>query len=250
MLYAEHRKWPEKKPNDEDGVIVGADLSQEWLLPWWWGHYSRFNSHPVAFADFGMSDEMKNWCKARGTLVNLPVADIFVAERNEMNSAIVQQMEEACGTTFWNSRNAWFKKPLACLKSPFSRSIWIDLDCEIRGSIRPLFSFSKPHIAMAKEPPPSLDYNSGVIVFKHGSSFVEEWADQAFENNHLFRGDQDILNEMIRTQRITITELPSIYNWSRILEENPEAVILHWHGPHGKTTIAHQIARENLNTLC
>lgn len=252
-LYPDYRKWRKENLKSKDGIVVGADLTQEWLLSWWWEHYRRFNSHPVAFVDFGMSDEMKKWCKQRGEWIALPVADIFVAEKEQIDPDLVQQMENACGKSFWQSRNAWFKKPLACLQSPFCRSIWIDLDCQIEGSIQELFTFCHSTIAMAQERwdthPEIVDYNTGVIVFEHGAHVIEEWADRAFTHNHLFRGDQDILSAIIQEKNICISELPSIYNWSRLNGENPHAIILHWHGPQGKAEIMHQIARSNLNSL-
>lgn len=248
----DYRKWCPGNPKQMNGIVVGADITQEWLLPWWWSHYSRFNSHPVAFIDLGMSDEMKKWCQERGDLIRLPVADIFVAERETIDPTLVQEMETACGNSFWPSRSAWFKKPLACLLSPFQTSIWIDLDCQILGPLNELFLHLEP-LAMVKEQfdlsSEKVSYNAGVIVFKNGIPAIEDWADRSFEHNHQFRGDQDVLNALIHERNFSIAELPQIYNWSRLKEKNPEAIILHWHGPQGKSEIAHQIARDNLNSL-
>ena len=36
--------------------------------------------------------------------------------------------------------------------------------------------------------------------------------------------------------------MPTIFNWSRLLEPNPEAVVLHWHGPEGKEQIKKMMA--------
>ncbi len=44
-----------------EGVIVASDLSQEWLLPWWWDHYKNFNNFPVTFVDLELSNKMKTW---------------------------------------------------------------------------------------------------------------------------------------------------------------------------------------------
>lgn len=252
-LYAQYRKWRTKKFKSEDGIVVGADLNQQWLLPWWWSHYHRFNAYPVAFVDFGMSEEMKKWCRERGEWIDLPVADIFVAEREEIEPTLVQEMENASGDTFWPSRNAWFKKPLACLQSPFLRSIWIDLDCQICGPLNELFPFCKQRMALAREQfdlaAKKTSYNTGVIAFKHGNPTMKDWADQSFKNNHKFRGDQDIFNAMVQEQGLTITELSPIYNWSRLKEQNPLAVIVHWHGPQGKSQILHEVSRTHLKSL-
>ncbi len=243
-LYAVYRKWHTHTPSLKEGVIIGSDLTQEWILPWWWHHYKKSNQYPVTFIDFGMSSNAKAWCQTRGELIRLPVADIFVAEKHEIEPSSVHSWEGTFGNDFWIRRNAWFKKPLACLLSPYHTSIWIDLDCEIRGSIQTLFNYADhpSGIALAKDIHDPIGsgkgYNSGVIVFKHGIPLIETWADEAFDANHLYAGDQDILTSIIVDKNLAISELPLIYNWSRYSKENPDALIYHWHGRHGKTVIA------------
>ena len=252
LLYSAYRRWGKCCHNGQAGIIVGADLTQEWILPWWWKRYQRFNSHPVAFFDLGMSLEMKAWCKERGIYIHLPVADIFVADKEQVEEQKIDEWEQGHGKQFWPSRNAWFKKPLACLQTPFQRTIWIDLDCEIRGSLDRLFEFCEhpSRIAMAREIQEQAEraplYNSGVIVFQRGIPLFEEWADDAIDRNHLFSGDQNALSQRIFDEHIKIGELPLIYNWSRCNPDNPDAVILHWHGVHGKKIISHQIWEEQL----
>ena len=250
-LYPHFRKWRTENLMEENGVIVGSDITQEWLLPWWWDHYRRHHSHPVAFVDFGMSEEMKTWCKERGEWVPLPVADIFVAEKQDIAQSRVLEMENARGKEIWSSRHAWFKKPLALLQSPFQRSVWIDLDCQILGSMTPLFGLCEHSLAMAREDRHSdqASYNSGVIAFKQGLPIIKDWADQVFERNHECVCDQDVLCALIHEQQLNITEIPAIYNWSRSSQNNPDAIILHWHGPQGKSAIIHQIMRANLSEV-
>lgn len=249
----QYRKWRTKGLVEKDGIIVASDLNQEWLLPWWWEHYHSFNTRPVAFVDFGMSQEMKAWCRERGELIAFPITDIFVADQSELDPIFVRKMEESVGKNwFWPCRNAWFKKPLACLRSPYRRSIWMDLDCEVRGCLNTLFDLCKSSLAIAKDPTLSTShttFNSGVIVFNHEDLIFEEWAHLAIENNCRFRGDQDILSLIIHEQKINVIELPQIYNWSRRLEKNPKAIVLHWHGQHGKNYIQHMIQRSNLQAL-
>lgn len=248
-LYAEYRRWPSGPISEKNGIVVGSDLTQEWLLPWWWRHYNAFNPYPVVFVDFGMSEKMKAWCREHGKLIPLLVADIFVADKQEIDPRLVDEMEKACGKNFWPSRHAWFKKPLACLQSPFRKSIWIDLDCQVRGPVSRLFDLCEESLAIAVDPCHLLSYNSGVMVFKHGLDILETWADQAFERNHEFRGDQDVLTAIIHEKNVKITEVPAIYNWSRCSQANPDAVILHWHGPQGKSEITHQIMKMHLEAF-
>jgi hypothetical protein len=248
-LYPQYRRWRSDHLSEKSGIVVGADLTQEWLLPWWWKHYSTYNAYPVVFVDFGMSEKMKAWCLAHGEFIPLLVADIFVADKHEMDPALVEEMENVCGKKFWSCRHAWFKKPLACLQSPFHKSMWIDLDCQICGPVNRLFDLCEESLAIAKDTCHSFSYNSGVMIFKHGLDLIETWADQAFKRNHEFRGDQDLLVAIIQEQNITITEIPAIYNWSRCSPANSDAVILHWHGPQGKSEITHQIMKMNLDSF-
>ncbi|HSX10448.1 MAG TPA: hypothetical protein VLF94_01850 [Chlamydiales bacterium] len=224
------------------GVLVAADISQEWILPWWWEHYKRKNHLPVVFVDLGMSFEKKAWCKERGKLIPLRVFD-FAAAREEMEPSLVQKFEEEYGVRFWECRNAWFKKPLACLQSPFDTTLWIDIDCEVRCCVEPLFDF--PGFALAKDQialtSPYQVYNSGVIVFKRSLPLIERWASEAMKKSELFRGDQELLSWMIAEEKVPVTELPPLYNWSRSLGENPEAKIYHWHGINGKKVIRHEL---------
>lgn len=228
-----------------NGIIVGADITQEWILPWWWEHYSKHNSLPVAFIDLGMSFEMKDWCKARGDLIRLRLLD-FAAEKEEVDPMIAQKFEAEFGNQFWDYRNAWFKKPFACLLSPFQQTIWIDVDCEIRGSVTPLFEYAGGiNPAMARE---QVDlsrsykaYNSGIIAFRHNHSLLREWADACLTLNSNFRGDDDLFAYIVSEKGIEIDEIPPEYNWSRCSDDNPQALILHWHGAIGKRVIRNQM---------
>ena len=65
-LFSAYRKWQSHDVIFPKGIIVASDMQQEWLLPWWWEHYTRFNSFPVAFIDFGMSKERENGVKSEG----------------------------------------------------------------------------------------------------------------------------------------------------------------------------------------
>ena len=87
-------------------------------------------------------------------------------------------------------------------------------------------------------------YNSGVIVFKRGILLFERWADDAIDRNDLFSGDQNALSQRIFEEKLAIGDLPSIYNWSRCNPDHADAIVLHWHGVHGKSVISHQIWKE------
>ena len=246
-LYKAYRTWRTQGLRKGDGIIVGSDICQEWLLPWWLENALRHNRYPIAFVDFGLSAEKKQWCRERGELIPLLIADIFVKEREELGSSIIEQWEARYGENFWDFRKAWFKKPLACLQSPFQRTLWIDLDCEILGPLNPVFEACEhpSGIAMVKDQAASPSsfpiYNSGVIAFQRENSIIKEWGDQSFERNGEFRGDQDLLSRIIFEQNFSISELPFIYNWNVGFGTHPDTVICHWLGETGKLALRNQI---------
>lgn len=242
-MYSEYCIWRKEGIQERDGVLVASDIGSEWLLPWWWDHYSKHNSHPVAFVDFGMSREMKEWCQERGETIRLRVADVFVAEEEEIEESLALVWRQNSEERFWRKRSAWFKKPLACLQSPFRRTLWVDLDCEIRGQVAPCFAFanSANGFALHKQPRGSLLYNSGVIPFKHGLPLFETWAGECLEKTDRFRGDQEVLSHLIAKEKLDVHALPIEMNWGYSYGENPNALIIHWWGI-GQESIRHQMA--------
>ena len=245
-------KWSLTDPYQEKGIIVATDCTQEWLLTWWWENYIQHNDLPVSFVDFGMSKEMKAWCQEKGNYIPLSVPNIFIGEKGSFSAIYAEELEKKHGAYIWESRHAWFKKPLACLQSPYKTSLWMDLDCEIRGPLDPLFSlplYSGVSLAKNYCEEKGEDINSGVILFKHGAPLIKHWAEESFKESALFIGDQDVLRELIDRGNLKTGDLPLLYNWSRFNKETPEAIVVHWHGNHGKTSISHQISKRNLELL-
>lgn len=223
------------------GVLVGADARQEWLLPWWWENFRRHNHCPIAFVDFGLSREKKIWCKEKGELIELRAPPLFVKDRDEVGELLAKQWESRYPEGFWASREAWFKKPLACLASPFEWTLWIDVDCEIVGPLEKIWEFHLSGVALAKEAILSDGafpiYNSGVILFQKGHPLLLEWAQEAFEKNGLFRGDQDLLSQIIREKSYPVSELPARYNWCVGQGKRDDVVIYHWSGDAAKSLL-------------
>ena len=239
--------WRSEYLKDEDGIVIGSNQLQEWLLPWWWEHYIRHNRFAVAFVDFGLSDDMKKWCRDRGELIPGPSMVGWVKDREEIDSSLAEKWESNYGDHFWGYRQAWFQKPFACLQSPFRRTIWIDSDCEVRKPLNQLFDACghPSQVALVRDQyvtsTPFPMYNSGVIAFQRGSGLIKEWAEQSLERNDLYRGDQDLLSQIIWEKGIQVHELPSIYNWAIFNDISPDVIICHWLGDLGKMLIHHQI---------
>ena len=84
---------------------------------------------------------------------------------------------------------------------------------------------------------PDLLYNGGVIVFQHGSTLIQKWAQGAIEMNHRFLGDDQLLSYLIRLHRVEVQELPEIYNWRPSQWLNFNAIVIHWVTAGGKEHI-------------
>lgn len=210
----------------ENGVIVATNQAQEWLLPWWWDHFSRHSSLPVCFFDLGMSKDARKWCKSKGMVMQLPAPP--------------------------SQTHPWFQKPICCEKSPFFKTLWIDLDCEIVGSLEEAFELldSPAQISLAHEsfPLPHIPYptyNSGVVAFLKDSPIIQEWAFLTPHIGHLYRGDQDLLSAILFKKSLWMYPLPARLNWSHQHKATPDEIkIIHWHGPLGKEFILRKMKKE------
>lgn len=144
----------------------------------------------------------------------------------------------------------WFFKPFLLLQSPYRRTIWIDIDCLVRGSIADLFDFAdNPHgisLSVDKRPekikakinsgilkPHHKHYTSGVLPYLHGNEIVKKWAWGVLELEGNFTGDQDVLNHIIGEENIEVPIFPSKYHYIVPRNEpviDPEALIIHFGG--------------------
>lgn len=195
------------------GVVTGCNRGFEWLLPWWWHHYSKHNSYPVAFADAGLSPKMREWCLARGHVLNIGGNPILKGDAQDKVFGI---------------EHGW--KPFAPLFAPFEHIAWIDLDCEIIGDIGEIFDYANK-MALAKDPYFHLTplgqqiikskeisireqaYNSGVIAAKQGSWLLRKWAEVSIHGPQGWRvSDQHILQGLVFKNPGFFEELPERFN--------------------------------------
>jgi len=253
-----YTQWRKKNSKNLKGVLVGCDQGQEWLLSWWWNRYRVKNNYPVAFVDFGMSEAAKKWCKERGELISLKIPSRFPLSKQKVDRVSARSWENRYGESVWQARTSWFKKPFALLQTPFEKTVWMDLDCEVLDSIAGLFRTNG--VALSRETEASqkneklLDgevlYNSGVIAYKRGAALIQLWAEEALKSNHHFCGDQELLSRLIFKNKLTISEIPERYNWRMSQGFNLHAVIVHWAGLWGKNYIRqHGGLSDDLNSL-
>lgn len=223
---------------ETDGIVVATDRRQEWLLPWWWSHYSAHNVHPVCFFDLGMSGKARRWCRQRGEVVRPQLPGESIGSRDRVDPMLAQGWEASYGKDYWHMRKASFCKPFVVNQSPFLRSVWLDLDCEVLLPIGELFDVPLPaaKVALVREGAP---YNSGVIVFERGSPLLQRWMQQTEIRDGEFWGDQNLLTHLIACEDFSVVDLPLIYNWRLSLGLGvPAGVkIVHWVGEWGKRYI-------------
>lgn len=243
------------------GVVVGCDFKQEWLLPWWWKNYSAHNSYPVFFADFGMTPNAIDWCLQRGSSV-LISSPKKILEKHEIPLKRVNQWEARSGTGIWQVRDAWFKKPAALLSAPFEEGLWLDLDCQVRQPLDPLFNCLNfgAELGIVREPglvqecdekqgllfPGEISYNSGVIAFRRSAPILNRWMEEILENDGKHIGDQPALCRAIFKHRPSIVELPSECNWLRTCGQNENALIYHFVSGEGKIELLETMERDLL----
>lgn len=207
-----------------NAFLIGCDEKQEWLVPWFLKKYNAHNSTPIVFADFGMSD----------------VGRAIARE----NSAHLLDFSSEKG-------KGWFLKPKAMLNSPANKTVWLDLDCEVRENLEPIFNLLQPDTLNMVEDVPwtrrrgETWHNSGVVGFIGQPQILKDWADVVQKNPQV--GDQEVLHSMLTTiTRIKyINDLPRKYNTLRIDLIDQTAVknpaIIHWTGQKGKDEIRRQM---------
>ena len=221
-------------------VIIGSDHKTEWMLPWFLKHYRDHNLDlPLKLIDFGLSTEAR-----------FRYGDILYPVYNPVATG-------------------WWNKPFAIQAASRSRPIvWLDLDCEVRGSIRGIFDDycrGSSDLAIAKDDPwtsrrESPWYNSGVLGIPAKCFGVDIWcmetsgtlASQISNNTSSpLYGDQDVLSGLINSKKVPVVLLPKIYNTLRLdFVDNtapPEETIIikHWTGKKGKDHIKQWLAAKS-----
>lgn len=230
----------------EEGVVVGCNQILEWMLPWWFMNFRVHNHHPITFVNFGdMTERAVDWCAKRGAVRTLDCGESFIAQKEELDPSKADQWQARRGN-IWVLRKAWMKVPFALLSSPYERTIWMDLDCQVVGSIEPIFReyLEKSAFVLVKEAeaeqkkyrdsgellPEEAIYNAGVIGYRHGSEIVTQWAARTVLENKEFMGNQKILARILHEGKFPFSTIPDIYNWPLAHGQNRKAVVLHYWG--------------------
>jgi hypothetical protein len=228
-----------------EGIIVGCDANQEWLLPWWWKHYSAHNDFPVVCVDWGMTDEGKRFWSERGEILAPAKVQAKFSTRDEITPDVLQGWEERY-PNIWASRNAFLRKPFALLEAPFSYNLWIDLDCQVLGRLEPIFNRMHlgAEIGVVKDPnqvyllqPGEVLYNGGVIAFRKEAPILQRWTEMVIALQNQLPTDQEVLARAIFQHRPEMVEFSPLFNWPFIYGEAKGIIIRHFHGMRGKEAI-------------
>ncbi|GEM_PF-1004207 len=240
-IYLDFTNWKNWDTVKPEGIITGCDWKMQTMIPWWWKHFSNYNSLPVTFIDMGLSDAMRRFCESKGTVVKLHIPKYLLKRRIPLSEKIHPKAEKRQKL----ERLSYFSKPFAMLKTPYQHTVWIDIDCQVQAPLSQLFDYCEGQIALTPMSPykqknptqqeamPSdkVLYNSGVICFKRGEPLMHDWAVASVCREKWYFGDQDILNALIYEQKTKVTSLPNTYNW--IVKEwgsNPNAKVVHYAG--------------------
>ena len=121
----------------------------------------------------------------------------------------------------------------------------LDLDCEVQGSLDPLFRLAREGCAVARDPH-DIDrakdaVQSGVVACSHGHPLPPAWAAAVLPGWRAMHSDQTALNEVIGGFRNAVQIMPREYHWLRLDGVNPPALIMQWTGPDGKAAIRNRM---------
>ncbi len=205
----------------DSAFVTGCDEKHEWMLEWFFKNYKKhIKDVPLIFANFGLSSEgLKLVRENVHAVMNLKVFD----------------------------EKGWFKKPMSMIKCPSKKTIWIDLDCEIRDDISNLFDMLEPNkLNMVQDKPwttrgQELWHNSGVVGFIDKPPILYQWAKAVREDP--VQGDQEVLHLMLNpiTKIAYINDIPNEYNVLRLQTEIDGYAgpikVMHWTGQKGKDKI-------------
>lgn len=241
----------------KEGILVATSHHIEYLLPWWWYHYSLHNYLPVAFVDLGMTAEARSFCKERGSVIDFIHPSPHAGAKECVDKQLRDRWETVHGKGLWQTRIEWFKKPFVFALSPFEKTLWLDLDCEVRSPIDPILSACECPAGIALTPEADgyqkvfrelgfcdaeeTIYNSGVVPYITQSHIIQKWVEEASFHSHKYISDQDALSSLLHREKILFTIMPFEMNWDRGHGPSDEALIFHWHGKPGKQMLKKEI---------
>ena len=244
------------------GVIIGADKTQEWMLDWWYFHYKKYNSYPITICDFGLSGQGKKQAQKMGTLLDIQKESLLKYFSQSLKTPPHWEKSYArCDLD--RMHPIWMLKPCAMKLTLFEHTIWVDLDCEIRDSLSPIFESNsgftcaldtkKFEAGLKQNGVLSQDasaFNTGVIGYKRGCNIIDLWVEEIFENHNKYPSDQDALSQLIYQYNLNIDILKTTFNAHASKQNDPKMKVIHWAHPFGKKHILDQMLSLQFKQYC
>lgn len=228
------------------GILTGCNENHEWMLKWWWNHYSKHNNYPVTFCDLGMTPSARTFCASKGNVLTPKLSFTVTSHPEAPWKTEVPHYHLA-------HRPLWFLKPFAFIQSPYQRSLWLDTDCEVKGSLKPLIELPlssakvaikeysseaskkkrKKHIIHPKADMAS----SGVFLFEKGSPLLEAWIEYIQMHHPIEFSEDAALSNLLLQKPFDIVHFPKKYNYEDPGVPLPNTVIRHHIGFHQKRAL-------------
>lgn len=226
---------------EKKGALVAFNKTMQPLLLWWYKSLRKYSSLPIAFVGLGISENVKKWCKDHGYFFDSEKYVSFF-KKKQVPAKQKEKWFQFLKEDVTDIRPYWFTKPIAMMQTPFEKTLYLDIDCEIKASIDEIFFYSdkKNEIALCKDlyeiisqkdkNQKEILFNSGVIIYKNKSEIIEKWAKLSLECYNNFLGDQDLLSHIIHKYKYNPKILPIFWNWHVALKEDKKIKIRHWGG--------------------
>ena len=231
--------------SNERGVLIGCDREQEKFLRYWYQNYRAFNNFPVAILDLGMSSAGKRIAQKIGRVIQvdqLPCPSPLEKICSKAQKYYVRFVQKPS-----------YLRVLNLHRTPFDKTIMLDIDTEIRGYLGHLFdlinipagfaaNIFKDHIQQkAKEDgliSPHETYYSCMIAYTKDSPIIGAWQKQTL-NTTPFLGDDVTLSKAIAKHNLNINLIPTHYNrlYTDPMVVCPSTKIIHFNGPEGKIAL-------------
>ena len=223
----------------DQGIVIAVDDSYELYLPWWWEHYSNHCSLPVTIIDLGMTESARLYSLSKGTVIPFFPETSFITPKEEIAPELIELWENYHSDELWEKRPLWFAKPFYLQKSPYKKTLYMDIDCKVQGPITPLLdSLPIDAFSLVKHTlPEGIFHNSGVLAFGHQTPILDIWAQRTLDETHFQLGDDDVLRTLIDEKKYPVSFFPLKYNTPLPHPSSSSAIISHYLGPHGKRQI-------------
>jgi len=211
---------PKSVVEQDKGVLVGILYEDtEQMLDWWMGNYLWHNSLPVCFVGYKTTPETREKCEAWGIFID--ISDINFVE------------------------GRW-KRPFAMQRTPFKHTVWIDIDCEVRGNVGRLLDMKSPSLMFerrtekltmvsnlqttadprqwANVPSQAKAFDAGVVRFDKGCDLIAKWCerckivrrlpvemveDEVFAEENGFVYDQEVLSLIVHENQVPVGWIPN-----------------------------------------